>query len=223
MLSGNDLRNLVWTSPIAGDCVVAREVSTNFYSSSLREYLLGFFKGRETGSARFVMSAGSAMQPQFKPWYFGVAFAFLFKYCTGMPDMPEWSAEPRHRRKADAPRVDLSLWVKLMTRRVEQQVKRDWLLGFTMGNVLFRSMLNQCRTVYSYENVHREDGSMGFTAEELEAGAISICLALDGHYKDLDGKLKKVNGDFTKVKYAQYRRLWLAQHTTRLNVRRRRS
>ena len=116
--------------------------------------------------------------------------------------MPEWSAEPRHRRKADAPRVDLSLWVKLMTRRVEQQVKRDWLLGFTMGNVLFRSMLNQCRTVYSYENVRREDGSMGFTAAELEAGAISICLALDGHYKDLDGKLKKVNGDFTKVKYA---------------------
>ena len=43
---------------------------------------------------------------------------------------------------------------------------------------------------------------MGFTSEELEAGAISICQALDGKYKDLDGKFKKVNGDFTKVRFA---------------------
>ena len=148
------------------------------------------------------MTAGSDMQPQFKPWYSGVAVAFLFKYCTGMLDMPDWSAEPRHLRKADASRVDLSLWVKLMTRRVEEQVKRDWLLGFAMGNVLLWSMLNQCRTFYSYEKVRRDDGSMQFAAADLEAGAISICQALDGHYRDLDGKLKKVNGDFTKVKYA---------------------
>ena len=71
-----------------------------------------------------------------------------------------------------------------------------------MGSVLFRSLLNQCHTVYSYEKTKRADGSRGFSAEELEAGAISICQALDGKYKDVDGKLKPVNGDFTKVKYA---------------------
>ena len=71
-----------------------------------------------------------------------------------------------------------------------------------MGSVLFRSMLNQCRTVYSYETMRRSDGSKGFTAAELEAGAISICQALDGKYKDLDGRMKSVNGDFTKVRYA---------------------
>ena len=71
-----------------------------------------------------------------------------------------------------------------------------------MWNVLFRSTLNQCRTVYSYENIRREDGSMGYSPEELQTGAISICQALDGKYKDLDGKVKKVNGDFTKVGYA---------------------
>ena len=148
------------------------------------------------------MSSGTAMQPQFKPWYFGVAFSFLFKFGVGMPDMPEWSKHPRHRRTGDAPRVDLQLWVKLMTRRVEQQLKRDWLFGFTMFSVLFRSQLNQCKTVYSYEKVRREDGSKGFSAAELEAGAISICQALDGKYKDLNGKMKKVQGDFTKVRYA---------------------
>ena len=92
-----------------------------------------------------------------------------------MPDMPDWSKEPRHRRTGDAPKVPLELWVKIITRRVEQQLKRDWLLGFSMGNVLFRSLLNQCRTVYSYEKIKRQDGSLGFSAAELEAGAISIC------------------------------------------------
>ena len=116
--------------------------------------------------------------------------------------MPEWSEPSRHRRGPGAPRVDLALWIKLITRRVEQHLKRDWLLGFTMGSVLFRSMLNQCRTVYSYETMRRSDGSKGFTAAELEAGAISICQALDGKYKDLDGRMKSVNGDFTKVRYA---------------------
>ena len=160
---------------------------------------------RKTGNVRmrkFVMSSGDVMRDQFKPWYFGIAFAFLFKYCAGVPDMPVWPPTPRYRRKEDAPRVELALWVKLISRRVEQHLERDWLLGFTMSNVLFRSLLNQCRTVYSYEKVRRTYNSMGFTAEELEAGAVSICKALDGEYKDLDGSKKKVHGDLTKVKYS---------------------
>jgi hypothetical protein len=218
MLSKADLQHFVCTYANADDCINFLDAPAD-HSWKLRGDLRDL--PCEAHNVRFAMTAGSDMQPQFKPWYFGVAFAFLFKYCTGMPDMPEWSAECRHRRKAHAPRVDLAMWVKLMTRRVEQQVKRDWLLGFTMGNVLFRSMLNQCRTIYSYENVRRDDGSMGFTAAELEAGAISICQALDGHYKDLDGKLKKVNGDFTKVKYgvnlkeAGRRLLQNLEHTSR--------
>ena len=108
------------------------------------------------------MSTGNAMENQFEPWYFGVALAFCFKFCTGMPDMPPWSKTPRHRRQGDAPQVDFAVWVKLMTRRVEQQLRRDWLLGFTMSNVLFRSMVNLCRTVYSYDKIKRQDGSYGF-------------------------------------------------------------
>ena len=76
---------------------------------------------------------------------------------------------------------------------MEQQLRRDWLLGFTMSSVLFHSLLNQCRTVYAYEKTKRADGTVGFSAAELEAGAISICQALDGKYQDLDGRWKKVN------------------------------
>jgi hypothetical protein len=82
----------------------------------------------KTGNAqmhKFVMSSGNVMQDQFKPWYFGIAFAFWFKYCTGMADMPVWSATARFRRKEYAPRVELPLWVKLISRRVEQHLKRD--------------------------------------------------------------------------------------------------
>eukprot|EP00959_Pyramimonas_sp_CCMP1952_P379234 7943946-Pyramimonas_sp.AAC.1 len=76
---------------------------------------------------------------QFEPWYFGVAFALVFKYCTGMPDCPEFMKRPRHRRKDDAPRVELPLWVRIMSRRVESQLCSDWHFGFVSWNLVFRS------------------------------------------------------------------------------------
>ena len=75
---------------------------------------------------RYVATTGRSMENQFEPWYFGVAFAFCFKFCVGMPDMPAWSKIPRHRRGDDAPRVELAEWVRLISRRVEQQLRRDW-------------------------------------------------------------------------------------------------
>jgi hypothetical protein len=92
--------------------------------------------------------------------------------------------------------------VDLISRRVEQHLERDWLLGFTMSNVLFQSLLNQCRAVCSHAKVRRRDNSLGFAAEELEAGAFSFCKALGGEYKDLDDSKKKVNGDLARVKYS---------------------
>ena len=124
------------------------------------------------------------MANQYEPWYFGVAFAFCFKFCTGMPDAPAFMQAKRHRRTEDAPRVEFPAWVKLMSRRVEQQLKRDWLLGFSMGSFLFMYTLNACRTVYSFERYQREDGARGFNARELEEGAISIVDALAGKYRD---------------------------------------
>ena len=105
--------------------------------------------------------------------------------------MPRLRKTPRQRRPEEALRVELPEWVKLISRREEQQLRRDWLLGFTMGNVLFRSSLNMCRTVYSYASLKRDDGSYGFTAAELEKGAIEICEALNGTSKDLDDKFKR--------------------------------
>ncbi|HIE71391.1 MAG TPA: hypothetical protein EYP98_15145 [Planctomycetes bacterium] len=164
------------------------------------EKLLVLGGGEHAQSRSIVISTGKTMADQYEPWYFGVAFAFCFKYCTGMPDAPEWMKKPRYRRAEDAPRVEFPLWVKLMTRRIEQQLKRDWLLGFSMGSFLFRSTLNACRTMYSYTSVKREGGHKGFTPKELEEGAVSIVNALGGKYKDQQGKTQPVAGDFQKVK-----------------------
>ena len=89
------------------------------------EKLLVLGGGEHAQSRSIVISTGKTMADQYEPWYFGVAFAFCFKYCTGMPDAPEWMKKPRYRRADGAPRVEFPLWVKLMTRRIEQQLKRD--------------------------------------------------------------------------------------------------
>ena len=90
----------------------------------------------DTGPERFLVTTGNAMVDQFEPWYFGVAFAFLFKYCTGMPDMPAFLRKTRYRRKGDAPRIEASLWTRVMARRVEGQLHRDGLFGFVSWNYI---------------------------------------------------------------------------------------
>ena len=146
----------------------------------VRHCLLALYNIDDVRLHRLVLTTGSSMVDQFQPWYFGVAFAFCFKFCVGMPDMPAFAKRPRHRRAEDAPRIEAPLWVKVTSRRVEAQLRRDWCLGFAQGNYLFRSALNLSRTVYSYETCLRPEGGRGFSAEELKEGAISICKALAG-------------------------------------------
>ena len=173
----------------------------------LKAALASFAKLPIANRRAYILTTGSAMIDQFEPWYFGVAFAFCFKYCTGMPDMPVFAQRPRHRRKPAAPRIELALWVRVMARRIESQLRRDWLLQFTTGNLLFRSAVNLAKTVYSYEAALRSDGQKGFTAAELEEGAISICKALQSTYVDPCGRIQAVKGDFTKV----HRVSWLPE------------
>ena len=114
--------------------------------------------------------------------------------------MPAFSRKSRYRRKDDAPRIEPSLWVRVMARRVEGQLHRDGLFGFVSWNYLFRSAVNLSRTLYSYESP--ENGTCkGFTAKDLQEGAISICRALYGKYTDVNGKLMDVRGDMTKVRF----------------------
>ena len=133
------------------------------------------------------MSTGSALLDQFQPWYFGVAFAFIFKFCTGMPDMPAFCEKVRHRRKDDAPRIEINLWVRVMARRVESQLSRSWHFGFATWNYLFRTTINLSRTIYT-ETSASKSTSGELTAKDYEDGAVSLFKALSGSYLDPNGK-----------------------------------
>ena len=93
---------------------------------------------------------GTKLLDQFQPLYFALAFPFVFPYGIGLPDVPKWSQRKRLRRHTEDPHVELNTWVKVMARRIEAQVSRDWVFGFTSWNLLFRSALNLSRTTDAY-------------------------------------------------------------------------
>ena len=135
--------------------------------------------------------------------------------------MYEFAEKQRFRRQADAPRVEPPLWVQIMARRVEAQMQRDWHFGFVSWNYLFRSTINLSRTLYSYSTVSTPEGKKPITAQELEKGAIALCKALHGKYRDIDGRLQSVKGDITKLRHvpglspAATRLLQNIEHTSR--------
>ena len=150
------------------------------------------------------IKTGQQVMDQFEPWYFGVAFAFVFKYCLGMPDLPAWSKKPRWRRPQTAPHIGLASWTRAMARRIEAQINRDWTFGFASWNLLFRSAVNLARTIDSYEApVYDEDSNTyrKLSPQDLEHGALQLVAALQGSYRDMSGKLKPVKGDISKLSY----------------------
>ena len=144
---------------------------------------------------------GNKMIDQFEPWYFGVAFAFMFKYCTGMPDSPKFMHKPRYTRKDGAPYVEAPAWMRIMGRRVESQVSRDWNFGFVTWNYVFRSSLNMSRNIFAFDRESSETGEAEFTATDLQEGAKEICRAMWSTYTDVNGRKQKVLGDMTKIRY----------------------
>ena len=151
---------------------------------------------------RLCVATGTQMMDQFEPWYFGVAFAYLFKYCTGLPDPAEFTGKPRWRRFEDEPRVTLADWVRIMARRVESQLGRDWVFGFTTWNLLFKSAVNLSRTVYVMDGPVYDDVRNDYrrlSASDMEKAAMELLAALSGQYVDASGRVQKVNGDLTKV------------------------
>ena len=137
------------------------------------------------------LTTGNRLFDQFKAEYFGMAFPHVFKHCTAMPDPPHWSPNPRHRRAQDAPRLELSLWVRAMARRCEAQVGRDWVFGFTSWNLLFRSTLNLSRAPVRYTEPifdEKTETWRNLTAKDIEAGAVQLLAALQGTYKDTSWK-----------------------------------
>ena len=77
--------------------------------------------------------------------------------------MPEYTKAPRYRRDEEAPRVDAEAWVRLMCRRVEAQLSRDWNFGFVSWSYKFHSSINLSRTFFVYGHKSQSEESSAFT------------------------------------------------------------
>ena len=153
------------------------------------------------------VATGNRVLDQFEPWYFAFAFAYVFPFCTAMPDPPAWSKKPRYRRVGTAPRVGLEEWMRCMARRCEAQVNRDWVFGFASWNLFFRSSVNLSRTVHAYSDPVYDEAtqkSRTLTVEDIEEGAVQLVRALNGQYIDSKGKPRSVNGDVSKLQYVRH-------------------
>eukprot|EP00959_Pyramimonas_sp_CCMP1952_P026222 550470-Pyramimonas_sp.AAC.1 len=77
----------------------------------------------ETDASRIrcVVYPGRSMMNQFVP---------CFSCGVGVPDMPEWQENARHRRGPAAPRIELVLWARIMTRRVWVAIWFQGVVGF---------------------------------------------------------------------------------------------
>ena len=149
---------------------------------------------------------GTKLLDQFQPLYFALAFPFVFPYGIGLPDVPKWSQRKRLRRHPDDPHIELNTWVKVMARRIEAQISRDWVFGFTSWNLLFRSALNLSRTTDAYSRSFYDEETQEWvrpTGKHVEQAAQQLLLALKGSYIDVTGQPRRVRGDVSKLKYVQ--------------------
>ena len=147
---------------------------------------------------------GTKLLDQFQPLYFALAFPFVFPYGIGMPDVPKWSKRARLRRQAEDPYLELNTWVRVMARRIEAQVSRDWVFGFTSWNLLFRSALNLSHTTNAYSRTYYDEDAQEWvqpTGRHVEAAAQQLLAALTGSYVDVNGQVRLVKGDVSKLQY----------------------
>ena len=148
-----------------------------------------------------VLYTGTKLLDQFQPTYFALAFPFVFPFGLGLPDPPQWSQQ-QIQRCNDEPLVALSTWVRAMARRVEAQVSRDWVFGFTSWNLLFRSSLNLSRTTDAYSRAFYDEDEHTWvqpTGTHIEAAAKQLLAALQATYVDVSGQPRAVKGDVTKL------------------------
>ena len=102
----------------------------------------------EEGKIRMDIQSGKPCD-QFDPAFFLAAYAFLFPYGIGAPDLKR---QPRLRRDDKAPRVDFeATWAPALMMRAESQFRRDLTFPFALWNMVHTNLACTC-------NVHASLG-----------------------------------------------------------------
>lgn len=96
-------------------------------------------EAKSKGLPQLNVTTGTA-RDQFQAPFMLAAYAFLFPYGIGAPDLRH---QPRHHRDESAPRVDFEdAWAPCLMMRAEAQFRRDLTLPFALWNLVFRTCVN---------------------------------------------------------------------------------
>lgn len=148
-----------------------------------------------SSTALMKLSMGSARN-QFESTFFLTAYAFLFPYSVGAPDL---RYQQRDRRTGN--RVDFSdQWCPTLLTRAEGQFRRDLSLPFALWNLTFRTVINIGHNLYHIKKAAR-DGS-NYTADDFASAAENISACLVGTYKTPSNITLRVNGDIRRLRNA---------------------
>ena len=171
------------------------------------------------------------MVAQFNPWYLGMAFPFTVPLAVGSYDIPH---QPRWRRPNDedlpyprthllsgihdcqdkswlfdhskvgpACRVQLFDITRGLPQRIEGQFRRHW--GFTpaLWNLYFRERINLGISL-SVRTKTQAGTPKALTDEDAAMAAAALLQKLQhGFFMDR-GKRRKINGDFSKLIFAEH-------------------
>eukprot|EP00438_Fugacium_kawagutii_P008899 Skav215707 [mRNA] locus=scaffold2573:242958:252224:+ [translate_table: standard] len=203
-----EMKSMAKPNAVVGERTSVGMADINAQHVSALQTTVAQSQGQESAeeATEFTLRTGNRLLDQFRPQYFGFAFPYVFKFCTGMPDPPGWSAVARYRRDEAAPRVELQEWIQIMARRCEAQIGRDWVYGFAAWNLYFRSALNLSRNLSLFSKPVLDEGARAWkklAPKDIEAGAIQLLRALQGNYISQGGRPKPVKGDVSKLPYVR--------------------
>ena len=174
------------------------------------------------------ITTGSTMLDQFQPQYLGMAHPFTMPLAVGSYDVP---GKPRWRRPTEeqlaaerlsdigcpvlqcsftksqaqvAPaHVKLFDMTKGMARRVEAQFRRHWSFVPSLWNLYFREQVNLGTSLSAMSRGAKAQPQDAVEQDAAMAAADLIEKAHSGFYRTQEGKRCPIQGDMSKLRFAE--------------------
>ena len=163
------------------------------------------------------IQTGNVFLPQFKPQYLGMTHPYALPIAVGGYDIV---GEPRWRRQelelhalqdfspgtfADGQVGMVRLFdvARGLPQRIEGQYRRNWSLAPALWNLYFRERVNLGASLTVREQVQQGDVSNPLDTDYAQGAAGAYKLLDTGTYRTISGKRCKIDGDISKLPFAE--------------------